>query len=72
MGIQETLSDYEARAHAGDGQFAIAAALLRLAEAQGQMRVDLIHGLRGGDGPLSQIQRSLERLVDAFEKRAQG
>ena len=69
MGFEETLALYEENARNGDGQFAVAAALMRLATAQGQMRVDLVYGPTGEGGPLLKIAGSLERLADAFENR---
>ena len=69
MDFDGTLSLYEEMAAKGDGQFAIAAALLHLAKAQGQMRVDLISGSGGKSGPLTRIQSSLESLADALERK---
>lgn len=62
MGFEEAIALYEEKARNGDGQFAVAAALMRLATAQGQMRVDLVYGPTGAG--------SLERLADAFENRS--
>jgi hypothetical protein len=65
MDFDGTLALYEEMAAEGDGQFAIAAALLRLTKSHGKM-TDEFHGKFG---VLAKIQESLEGLVNAADKQ---
>jgi hypothetical protein len=61
------LDEFEDRARKGDGQFAIAYALLRLAETSEHLRSDLCYGSTAAPGVLENVGMELGNVAKAVQ-----